>query len=147
MHDRRGCRHGGVRRQSTRCPIPGLQGPLPASAVCGVSIDPTEQSRTLTIAARAHRPPAKAAGSKRAGRPALFGRPRGAGAGLSASFGQFDGPVPPGVLSQKLIKQQQYQCHMAEGEELGSNLLHVAQRTPANSGGRGFWQGHGPRPP
>jgi hypothetical protein len=32
---------------------------------------------------------------------------------------------------------------LAEGEELGSNLLHVDQRTPANSGGRGFWQSTG----
>jgi hypothetical protein len=32
---------------------------------------------------------------------------------------------------------------LAEGEELGSNLLHVSQRTPANSGGRGAWQRRG----
>src|SRR3979411_2354761 len=43
---------------------------------------------------------------------------------------------------------------LAEGEELGSNLLHVGQRTPANSGGRGARQRrakaalfrHGPAP-
>ena len=29
---------------------------------------------------------------------------------------------------------------MAEGEELGSNLLHVGQGTAASSGGRGSWQ-------
>jgi IS30 family transposase len=29
---------------------------------------------------------------------------------------------------------------MAEGEELGSNLLHVAPGTPASSAGRGSWQ-------
>jgi hypothetical protein len=29
---------------------------------------------------------------------------------------------------------------LAEGEELGSNLLHVGQRTPAGSGGSGSWQ-------
>ena len=39
-------------------------------------------------------------------------------------------------------RQYNYLCNindlLAEGEELGSNLLHVAQRTPANSGGRDF---------
>ena len=29
---------------------------------------------------------------------------------------------------------------LAEGEELGSNLLHVGQRTPASSNGSGSWQ-------
>jgi hypothetical protein len=47
MHGRGGCRHARFGRQPTRCPIPGLQGPLLASAVCGISIDPTEQSRRL----------------------------------------------------------------------------------------------------
>ncbi len=34
---------------------------------------------------------------------------------------------------------------LAEGEELGSNLLHVGQGTPASSGGRGSWERRGQR--
>ena len=35
---------------------------------------------------------------------------------------------------------------LAEGEELGSNLLHVGQGTPSSSGGWGSWKARPWRP-
>src|SRR5258706_11362893 len=40
------------------------------------------------------------------------------------------------ILSLLIDGEMQAAVSLAEGEELGSNLLHVGQRTPANSAGR-----------
>jgi hypothetical protein len=64
--------------------------------------------------------------------PVLLPRPKG-GAGRPRLFDKDFQPgqaeVSPGVLSRKSIKPQLNQYHMTEGEELGSNLLHVCQRS------------------
>jgi hypothetical protein len=50
-----------------------------------------------------------------------------------------------GSIAHKLRGEYAASAKVAEGEELGSNLLHVGQRTPVGSGGRGSWQRRGQR--
>jgi hypothetical protein len=45
-----------------------------------------------------------------------------------------------GLITHNSRGEYAASAKVAEGEELGSNLLHVGQGTPANSGEPGYWQ-------
>ncbi len=54
---------------------------------------------------------------------------------LKYSCSYRNAPIYWGFSAHPSMEKSGRRIWVAEGEELGSNLLHVAQRTPANSGG------------
>jgi hypothetical protein len=52
-----------------------------------------------------------------------------------------------GLIAREFARRTHSLGKLAEGEELGSNLLHVGQRTPASSNGSGSWQWRLSTPP